>query len=130
MPRTRCCRHARRWPRLRPPAPSSASFCCSPSVAPGSRAPIPKLPSRIFPMTDVQNDKPASKRRFWFMILGGVVLVGALVYGVYWLLYSRYFESTDDAYVAGNVVTITSKENATVLALHADNTQTVKQGQL
>ncbi len=31
---------------------------------------------------------------------------------------------------AGNVVTITSKENATVLALHADNTQTVKQGQL
>jgi len=81
-------------------------------------------------MTDVQNDKPASKRRFWFMILGGVVLVGALVYGVYWLLYSRYFESTDDAYVAGNVVTITSKENATVLALHADNTQTVKQGQL
>ena len=42
----------------------------------------------------------------------------------------RYFESTDDAYVAGNVVTITSKENATVLALHADNTQTVKQGQL
>jgi membrane fusion protein (multidrug efflux system) len=28
------------------------------------------------------------------------------------------------------VVTVTSKENATVLALHADNTQTVKQGQL
>jgi len=81
-------------------------------------------------MTDAQNETPASKRRFWFMILGGVVLVGALVYGVYWLLYSRYFESTDDAYVAGNVVTITSKENATVLALHADNTQTVKQGQL
>ena len=70
------------------------------------------------------------QRRFWFLILGVVVLVGAIAYGVYWLLYARYFENTDDAYVAGNVVTITSKENATVLALHADNTQTVKQGQL
>ena len=50
--------------------------------------------------------------------------------GVYWLLVARYFESTDDAYVSGNVVTITSKENATVLALHADNTQTVRRGQL
>ena len=75
-------------------------------------------------------DTPNRQRRFWFIVLGAVVLAAALVYGVYWLVYARYFESTDDAYVAGNVVTITSKENATVLALHADNTQTVKQGQL
>ena len=82
-------------------------------------------------MTDATQETPANgKRRFWFLVLGGVVLAGAVIYGLYWLLYARYFESTDDAYVAGNVVTITSKENATVLALHADNTQTVKQGQL
>jgi membrane fusion protein (multidrug efflux system) len=56
--------------------------------------------------------------------------MGGLVWGIQWYLHSRHFESTDDAYVAGNVVAITSKENATVLALHADNTQTVKQGQL
>jgi membrane fusion protein (multidrug efflux system) len=80
-------------------------------------------------MTDT-TETPKGQRRFWFMILGGVVLVAALAYGVYWLLVSRFYESTDDAYVAGNVVTVTSKENATVLALHADNTQTVKQGQL
>ena len=80
-------------------------------------------------MTDTAQS-PGRQRRFWFLILGAVVLIGAIAYGVYWLLYLRYFESTDDAYVAGNVVTITSKENATVLALHADNTQTVKQGQL
>jgi membrane fusion protein (multidrug efflux system) len=82
-------------------------------------------------MTDTAHTaQPNNQRRFWFLILGAVVLVAAIAYGVYWLLYSRYFESTDDAYVSGNVVTITSKENATVLALHADNTQTVKQGQL
>jgi membrane fusion protein (multidrug efflux system) len=75
-------------------------------------------------------DTPNRQRRFWFIILGALILAGAVIYGVYWLVYARYFESTDDAYVGGNVVTITSKENATVLALHADNTQTVKQGQL
>jgi membrane fusion protein (multidrug efflux system) len=80
-------------------------------------------------MTDAAQT-PNGQRRFWFLILGAVVLVCALAYGIYWLLYSRYFEGTDDAYVGGNVVAITSKENATVLALHADNTQTVKQGQL
>ena len=80
-------------------------------------------------MTDIAEPQ-TQQRRFWFLILGAVILVAALAYGVYWLLYARNFESTDDAYVAGNVVTITSKENATVLALHADNTQTVKQGQL
>src|ERR1700748_3588460 len=82
-------------------------------------------------MTDAQQASSANgQRRFWFLVLGGVILVAAIAYGIYWLLFARYFESTDDAYVAGNVVTITSKENATVLALHADNTQTVKQGQL
>ncbi|HWA69587.1 MAG TPA: HlyD family efflux transporter periplasmic adaptor subunit [Rhizomicrobium sp.] len=73
---------------------------------------------------------PHGQRRFWFLVLGGVVLAAAIIYGLYWLFHARYFEGTDDAYVAGNVVTITSKENATVLALHADNTQTVKRGQL
>jgi membrane fusion protein (multidrug efflux system) len=73
---------------------------------------------------------PNGKRRFYFIILGLVVLVALVLYALYWLLFSRYFESTDDAYVGGNVVAITSKENATVMALHADNTQTVKQGQL
>src|SRR6201996_1165669 len=81
-------------------------------------------------MTDTAKAQPNNARRFWFLVLGAVILIAAIAYGVYWLLYARYFESTDDAYVAGNVVTITSKENATVLALHADNTQTVKQGQL
>src|SRR6201996_9371980 len=90
---------------------------------------IPASPKKVRAMTDTM-DKPNGKRRFWFLILGAVVLTGGLAYGAYWLLHGRYFENTDDAYVAGNVVTITSKENATVLALHADNTQTVKQGQL
>ena len=61
---------------------------------------------------------------------GVVVVVGAVAWGIYWPAYARYFESTDDAYVGGDVVAITIREPATVLALHADNTQTVRRGQL
>jgi membrane fusion protein (multidrug efflux system) len=80
-------------------------------------------------MTDVPSS-PAAKRRFWFLVLGGVVAAAAILYGAYWLLYARYFESTDDAYVGGDIVVVTAKEPATVLALHADNTQTVRRGQV
>jgi membrane fusion protein (multidrug efflux system) len=69
-------------------------------------------------------------RRTGFLILGVVLVLAAIGYGLYWLLDARFYESTDDAYVAGNIVAVTSRENATVMSLHADNTQTVKQGQL
>jgi membrane fusion protein (multidrug efflux system) len=75
-------------------------------------------------------ESAGSNRRRGFLILGAVVVIAAIAYGAYWFLDARFFETTDDAYVAGNVVAVTSRENATVQVLHADNTQTVKQGQL
>ena len=75
-------------------------------------------------------DPVNATRKRGFLILGAVVLIGAVGWGAYWFLHARFYESTDDAYVAGNVVTISSRENATVQALHADNTQTVHRGQL
>ena len=76
------------------------------------------------------SDTPNNRRRTGFMILGAVVLAAGLGYGLYWFFDARFYESTDDAYVAGNVVAVTSRESATVMALHADNTQAVKRGQL
>jgi membrane fusion protein (multidrug efflux system) len=75
--------------------------------------------------TDAQN-----ARRRWLIVLAAAVAAGVLIYGLYWLFYARYFVSTDDAYVGGDVVSITSRDPATVVALHADNTQTVRRGQL
>ncbi|HEX2759323.1 MAG TPA: hypothetical protein VHM27_02370, partial [Rhizomicrobium sp.] len=72
----------------------------------------------------------AERRRKGFLLFGVVVVIGALAYGAWWLLAGRFSESTDDAYVAGNIVAVTSRENATVTALYADNTQAVRQGQL
>lgn len=69
-------------------------------------------------------------RRRWLAVLAAVVVVGVIVYGLYWLLYARFFVSTDDAYVGGDIVAVTSREAGTVLALHADNTQRVTRGEL
>lgn len=71
-----------------------------------------------------------SRRRRGFLILGVVIVIAALAYGAYWFFDARFYESTDDAYVSGNIVAVTSRENGTVLALHVDNTQTVRRGQL
>ena len=72
----------------------------------------------------------AERRRKGFLLFGAAILVAALVYGIWWLLAARYSETTEDAYVAGNIVAVTSRENATVTALYADNTQAVTHGQL
>jgi membrane fusion protein (multidrug efflux system) len=83
-------------------------------------------------MSDITDARAqmAERRRTGFLLFGGAILLAALVYGAWWLLSARYNETTDDAYVAGNIVAVTSRENATVTALYADNTQAVQHGQL
>jgi membrane fusion protein (multidrug efflux system) len=55
--------------------------------------------------------------------------VSGILYLGYWFLDGRYFESTDDAYVDGDVVQITSEVPGTVLSLDVDDTQLVNAGQ-
>ena len=83
-------------------------------------------------MSDITDARAqmAERRRTGFLLFGGAILLAALVYGAWWLLSARYGEITEDAYVAGNIVAVTSRENATVTALYADNTQAVRHGQL
>ena len=61
--------------------------------------------------------------------LGVVVVLGGLAYLAYWLLDGRYSEFTDDAYVNGDVVQVTSEVPGTVIALNVDDTQPVRTGQ-
>jgi membrane fusion protein (multidrug efflux system) len=72
---------------------------------------------------------PNRARRLGLLALGAVVVLSGLGYAGYWFLDGRYFESTDDAYVNGDVVQVTSEVPGTVLALHVDDTQTVRAGQ-
>ena len=83
-------------------------------------------------MSDISQDRAlkAERRRKGFFLFVIACAALALLYGGWWLLTGRFHETTDDAYVAGNIVAVTSREAATVTALYADNTQAVKQGQL
>jgi membrane fusion protein (multidrug efflux system) len=70
-----------------------------------------------------------SSRRKGLGILVAVVAVGAIGWGIYEFLVASHYESTDNAYVQGNVVQITPQIGGTVLAIHADDTDFVKAGQ-
>jgi membrane fusion protein, multidrug efflux system len=69
------------------------------------------------------------KRKRGFLILGAVIAVAGVLYGTYWFFSARFYESTDDAYVASDVVQITSEIPGTVLGVRVDDTQRVTQGQ-
>jgi len=61
-------------------------------------------------------------------VLAASAAVGIAVAG-WWLASGRYHESTDDAYVGGNLVQVTPQVAGTVLAIHADDTDYVSAGQ-
>src|SRR2546427_10060006 len=70
-----------------------------------------------------------AKRKRWLAIaIGSFAMIG-IAYGAYWAFDLRYVQSTDDAYVSGNVVQITPQIAGTVVAIGADDTQFVKAGQ-
>jgi membrane fusion protein (multidrug efflux system) len=82
------------------------------------------------PQQPAANAQPAnnSKRKRMMALLVIVILIAAIAYGFYYFLIARFHESTDDAYVNGNVVQITPQVTGTVIAVNADDTQTVKAG--
>ena len=76
-------------------------------------------------------DKPAtSQRRQRLLILGIAVLVLGAAYAAYQFLYGRFYESTDDAYVAADIMQITSEVAGTVSSVLVDDTQHVARGQV
>ena len=66
-------------------------------------------------------------------LVGGVLaifLLAGIGYGAWYLLVGSHREFTDNAYVDGNIVQITPQVPGTIIAIGADNTDTVKAGQL
>ena len=72
---------------------------------------------------------PGRGRRLGLWSLAVVVALCGLGYFGYWLIDGRFYESTDDAYVNGDVVQVTSEVPGTVIGLHVDDTQPVRAGQ-
>lgn len=81
------------------------------------------------PESRANSSTPKPERKRGLLILSCVFALAGIAYGVYWFSHSRWFESTDDAYVNGHVVQITPQIAGTVLAVHVEDTDKVKAGQ-
>jgi membrane fusion protein (multidrug efflux system) len=85
-------------------------------------------------MTEAQQPEAAqaarkATRRKGLGLLAVAAAVGGIGWGGYEYVVASHYESTDNAYVQGNVVQITPQIGGTVLAIHADDTDFVKAGQ-
>jgi membrane fusion protein, multidrug efflux system len=86
-------------------------------------------PQREPARVQAKDAAPARGRRRAALVLGLLVLLGALVGGTYWYL-TRNQESTDDAFVDGNVVQISPQVSGRIAALHITDNQRVQKGDL
>ena len=77
-----------------------------------------------------QNNQKSGKRKFLLTGLALVVIVCGLAVWAWHELYGRWGESTDDAYVNGNVVEITPLTTGTVVSIAADDGDLVREGQV
>lgn len=87
---------------------------------------------------DTSSDTPAPteaptssrKRKLWLIGLLVLLILGGLGTWAWYSLVGRWYESTDDAYVNGNVVEITPFVTGTVTSIGADDGDLVHAGQV
>lgn len=69
------------------------------------------------------------KRKRNLVVATLIFIIIALVFLLLWLFIWQHEESTDDAYVNGNVVQVTPQVSGTVAQINVEDTDTVKAGQ-
>jgi membrane fusion protein (multidrug efflux system) len=95
----------------------------TPNTSAGAAAPLPPSQAPAAP--------PANrKRRRALLVLLAVVLLAGGAWLAYYLLVARWHQDTDDAYVQGNIVSVTPQTAGTVVAIHAEDGMRVKAGQV
>ncbi|KVR26933.1 hemolysin secretion protein D [Burkholderia ubonensis] len=80
-------------------------------------------------LNDPALDARRATRRKRFTVFFAVVLAAALAWTAFWLLSDRYYEDTDDAYVAGSIVQVAAQIPGTVTDVVVADTQAVWAGQ-
>ena len=76
---------------------------------------------------DAQNQR---KRKTGLTIAIALFLIAGLAWLAYWFFFSRHHESTDNAYVSGNMVMVNAQTIGTVETILADDNQEIKAGQV
>lgn len=71
-----------------------------------------------------------AERKKAFAMLGGAVLVCAIVLGLYWGLYGSRYVSTDNAYTAVEIAVVTPEVDGTIAAVNVVDTNRVGTGDI
>jgi membrane fusion protein (multidrug efflux system) len=74
--------------------------------------------------------KPARGKRLILLLLVVAILVGAVLFGLHWWTVGRFLQSTDDAYVGGDVTVIGPKVPGYITQLKVVDNQFVHAGDL
>ncbi|MDR0481259.1 MAG: efflux RND transporter periplasmic adaptor subunit, partial [Gallionellaceae bacterium] len=74
--------------------------------------------------------KKNSKRKRALLIVLCIVIVLGAILAAWWLLSGQFHETTEDAYVNGNIIQITPQLDGTVIAVNADDTDFVQAGEV
>ncbi len=117
--------------RPAPAAAAPASASAAPSATPPAAAPIAPATTAQTPPPDAAASpvKARSKRKVALVSVALAALLGGAAYALYYFMVLAHYESTDNAYVQGNVVQVTPQVSGTVVAINADDTDFVKAGQ-
>lgn len=73
---------------------------------------------------------PASKKSILVLAALGVAALAAASYGAYWWHTGRFMQTTDDAYVGGDISAISSKVSGYIQQLAVQDNMAVKKGDL
>ena len=87
------------------------------------------MTTELNPNADAAAPKKNGKRKRALLILATVVLVALVAWLLWYLLVGRWHQDTDDAYVQGNMVSITAQTAGTVVSIGADDGMKVVAGQ-
>ena len=69
------------------------------------------------------------QRRTVLLVLGAALLIGAVIWGIRWWTVGRFIESTDDAYLQADSVTVAPKVSGYVAEVYVTDNQAVTVGQ-
>lgn len=89
-------------------------------------SPTPVTPPPAQPLPPAANGK--RNHLLVWMTIG--LLVAGLIWFLLWFFYFQYYESTDDAYANGNMISLNSSISGSVAAFYIDDTSFVREGQL
>ncbi|WP_323117938.1 HlyD family secretion protein [Burkholderia alba] len=67
-------------------------------------------------------------KRHWIVAGSGLLIVAIAIFGWRWWVVGRFIESTDDAYVRADIVTVSPRVSGYVASVSVDDNQQVKRG--